>query len=342
MATAIGLGVGLSRTPTPVGEPYTSVAESVLGGPVPPEPTLGRLLWSYTPNGVGLAVVAIGGAAYLAGVLRLRRRGDHWSIGRTIAFFAGLLVIAYATFGGLGTYAHVMFSAHMAAHMLLSMVAPILIVVGGPIALALRALPGSDVPGGAGPRQMLAGALASRPARWLFHPVTAGLLLVGSLYAVYLTGMFDWLMRSHLGHAAMEVHFLAAGLIFFELLLGERPGHPVPYLSRLLLLLVTMPFHAFFSVTVMGSDRIIGEDYYTLLSVPYVPDLLADQNLAGSMNWALGEVPMVMVIVVLVIQWWRDDTRTARRRDRAADRDGDAELEAYNRMLQGISEHDRG
>ncbi|TYL51952.1 bifunctional copper resistance protein CopD/cytochrome c oxidase assembly protein [Nocardioides sp. BGMRC 2183] len=341
MATAVGLGVGLSRTPTPVGEPYTSVAESVLGGPVPPEPTLSRLLWSFTANGVGLAVVGIGAAAYLAGVIRLRRRGDRWSIGRSVAFFAGLLVIGYATFGGLGTYSHVMFSAHMASHMLLSMVAPILLVVGAPIALALRALPGSDVPGGAGPRQMLAGALASRPARWVFHPVTAGLLLVGSLYVVYLTDMFDWLMRSHLGHAAMEIHFLAAGLIFFELLLGERPGHPVPYLSRLLLLLVTMPFHAFFSVTVMGSDRIIGEDYYGLLAVPYVPDLLADQNLAGSMNWALGEIPMVMVIVVLVIQWWRDDARTARRRDRAADRDGDAELEAYNRMLQGISERDR-
>lgn len=341
MAVAMGLGVGLSRTPTPVGEPYTSLAESILAGPVPPEPTLGRLLWSFTPNGFGLAVVGIGAAAYLVGVRTLRLRGDHWPVGRTLAWFLGLAVIAYATFGGLGAYAHVMFSAHMASHMLLSMVAPILLVVGRPIPLALRALPGADTPGGSGPRQILAGALVSRPARVLLQPVTAGLLLVGSLYAVYLTGMFDWLMRSHLGHAAMEAHFLLAGLLFFELLLGERPGRPVPYIGRILLLLVTMPFHAFFSVTVMGSETVVGERYYTLLAIPYVDDLLADQNLAGSMNWALGEVPMVMVIVLLVIQWWRDDSREAKRRDRAADRDGDAELEAYNRMLQGITEAER-
>ncbi|MEQ6903196.1 cytochrome c oxidase assembly protein [Nocardioides sp. YIM 152588] len=338
MAVAMGLGVALSRTPLPVGEPYTSAAENLLGGPIPPEPTLGLLLWSFTPSGLGFAVVGIGAAAYLVGVVTLRRRGDAWPVLRTILWFAGLAVVGYATFGGLGVYSNVMFSAHMAAHMMLSMVAPILLVLGQPIQLALRALPGSDVPGGMGPRQMLSAALGSRMARLWLNPVTAGLLLVGALYPVYLTGMFDWLMRSHLGHLAMELHFLVAGLIFFELLLGSRPGHQISYISRLLLLLVTMPFHAFFSVALMGADTIVGERYYTLLAVPYVPDLLVDQNLAGSMNWALGEVPMVMVIVVLVIQWFRDDTREAKRRDRAADRDGDAELAAYNRMLQGIGD----
>lgn len=336
MAVAMALGAALARTPPPVGDPYTTLAESILGGPIPPAPTLGRLLWSFTPSGLGFIVVGIGGVAYLVGMRTLRRRGDTWPLWRAGFFLAGLAVVGYATFGGLGTYADVMFSAHMAAHMALSMVAPILIVTGRPVQLGLRALPGSDVPGGAGPRQLLAAALVSRPARWLFHPVTAGLLLVGSLYVVYLSGVFDALMRSHLGHVAMEVHFLLAGLLFFELLLGDRPGAPVPYLARLLLLLVTMPFHAFFSITVMGSSTVVGAEYYRLLSVPYVPDLLADQELAGSMNWALGEIPMVLAIVILLIQWWRDDEREARRRDRAADRDGDAELAAYNRMLSGI------
>ncbi|TIC86780.1 copper resistance protein CopD [Nocardioides sp. GY 10113] len=338
MAIAMGLGVALSRTPPPVGEPYTSAAESLLGGPIPPEPTLGRLLWSFTPSGLGLAVVGIGTAAYLVGLVTLRRRGDSWPVLRTVSWFLGIALVGYATLGGLGVYANVMFSAHMAAHMMLSMVAPILLVLGQPIQLALRALPGSDVPGGVGPRQMLATALGSRIARLWLNPVTAGLLLVGALYPVYLTGLFDGLMQNHLGHLMMEAHFLVAGLIFFELLLGSRPGHQVSYISRLMLLLVTMPFHAFFSITVMGSDTVVGERYYSLLDLPYVPDLLADQNLAGSMNWALGEVPMVMVIVVLVIQWFRDDTREAKRRDRAADRDGDAELAAYNRMLQGIGD----
>ncbi|GAA3680628.1 cytochrome c oxidase assembly protein [Nocardioides ginsengisoli] len=334
MAVAVGAGVGLARTPPPAPTTLTTLAETLLGGPLPPAPTLGRLLWSFTPSGLGFLVVGVGAAAYLVGIRTLRRRGDHWSLGRTIVWFAGLAVVGYATFGGLGTYSGVMFSAHMAAHMLLSMVAPILLVSGRPLQLALRALPGSDVPGGTGPRQLLAAALDSRLSRLVLHPVTAAVLLVGSLYAVYFSGLFDTLMRHHLGHLAMEAHFLLAGLVFFEVLIGDRPGRGTSYVGRLMLLLVTMPFHAFFSISVMGSERIIGGDYFRLLDVPYVRSLADDQQLAGAMNWALGEVPMVMVIVVLVIQWWRDDDREARRRDRAADRDGDAELAAYNAMLQ--------
>ncbi|WP_308220359.1 bifunctional copper resistance protein CopD/cytochrome c oxidase assembly protein [Pimelobacter simplex] len=338
MAVAVGAGVGLSRTPPPAPENlYTSLAEGLLGGPLPPAPTFGRLLWSFTPSGLGFLVVGLGAAAYLAGIVALRRRGDHWSLGRTITWFAGLAVVGYATFGGLGTYSGVMFSAHMAAHMALSMVAPILLVSGRPLQLALRALPGSDVPGGTGPRQLLAAALDSRLAHLVLHPVTAALLLVGSLYVVYFSSLFDVLMRNHLGHLAMELHFLAAGLVFFEVLIGDRPGGGTSYVGRLMLLLVTMPFHAFFSISVMGSERIIGAEYFRLIDAPYVPSLLDDQHLAGAMNWALGEIPMVMVIVVLVIQWWRDDEREAKRRDRAADRDGDAELAAYNEMLKRAS-----
>lgn len=338
MAVAVGAGVGLSRTPPPAPEDlYTSLAEGLLGGPVPPAPTLGRLLWSFTPSGLGFLVVGLGAAAYIAGIRALRRRGDRWPVGRTIAWFGGLAVVGYATFGGLGSYAGVMFSAHMAAHMALSMVAPILLVSGRPIQLALRALPGSDVPGGTGPRQLLAAALDSRVARLVLHPVTAAVLLVGSLYVVYFSSLFDVLMRNHLGHLAMELHFLLAGLVFFEVLVGDRPGAGTSYVGRLMLLLVTMPFHAFFSISVMSSERVIGGEYFRLLDVPYVTSLSDDQHLAGAMNWALGEVPMVMVIVVLVIQWWRDDQREARRRDRAADRDGDAELTAYNEMLRRAS-----
>ncbi|WP_370290994.1 cytochrome c oxidase assembly protein [Nocardioides sp.] len=340
MATAIGLGVALSRTPPPVPDSlYPTAAQSLIGGAVPPEPTLGRLLFSFTPSGLGMLVVLLGSAAYIAGLRTLRRRGDAWPVGRTVLWFAGILVVAYATMGGLGVYAKVAFSAHMASHMALSMVAPIFLVSGRPIQLALRALPGSDVPGGTGPRQLLAGVLDSRVAKVFMNPVTASLLLIGSLWVVYLSdGLFDALMRNHLGHVAMEVHFLLAGLLFFEVLIGEGPGHRLTYVGRLLMLLVSMPFHAFFSVTVMGSDRIIGEQYYRLLDVPWIDSLLDDQNLAGAMNWALGEVPMVMVIIVLLLQWWRSDQREARRRDRAADRDGDAELNAYNAMLGQIAE----
>lgn len=335
---AIGLGVALSRTPPPVGDLYTTLSESLVGGPLPPAPTLERLLTGVQASGVGLAVVSLGLALYGAGLLALRRRGDRWPVARSLSWVVGLLVVAYATCGGLGVYSHVMFSAHMASHMLLSMVAPIFLVLGAPVALALRALPGADEPGGTGPRQMLAGFLRSAPIRLLSHPVVAAVLFAGSIYAVYLTGFFDVLMANHLGHAFMEVHFLLVGFLFFEVLVGSSPITRPPFFGRVALLLLVMPLHAFFAITVMASTTVIGADFYGLLDRPYATDLLADQNLGGSMTWALGEVPMVILVIVLVAQWYRQDTREADRYDRRAARDDDAELAAYNERLRRLSQ----
>ena len=338
LAAALGLGVALSRTPTPVGEPYTSTAESLLGGPLPPAPTVGRLLWSFTPSGVGLVVVGLGAALYLRGVLRLRRRGDHWSPGRTASWFAGLAALGYVTLGGLGVYSHVAFSAHMAGHMVLSMLVPILLVVGAPITLALRALPGPDVPGGVGPRQMLASLLRSRFVAFWVHPVVASLLFVTSLYGVYFSGLFGALMMNHLGHALMEVHFLLTGYLFFEVLIGDAPiPRRLPHLARLGLLIVVMPFHAFFSIAVMNTEPAIGGEFYALLDRPWASDLLRDQYVGGSIAWGLGEVPIVMVVIVVLVQWFRSDRSQAARSDARADRDDDAELRAYNERLTALA-----
>ncbi|WP_232679212.1 cytochrome c oxidase assembly protein [Nocardioides sp. R-C-SC26] len=338
LAATVGIGVGLSRTPPPVGDLYTTLAETLLSGPIPPPPTPERLLTSVTVSGVGLAVVLLGAAAYIVALITLRRRGESWPWGPTVAWFAGLAVIAYATCGGVGVYSHVMFSAHMVSHMLLSMIAPLLLVLGAPIPLALRALPGGGEPGATGPRHLLAGALRSRPARLLSNPLIAAALFVGSLYVVYFTDLFGFLMRQHLGHAAMEVHFLAVGLLFYENIIGSAPlPRRLPHLARLGLLVLTMPAHAFFAIAIMASDTVLGGGYYELLDRPFSRDLLADQNLGGAITWALSEVPLVMVLVALLVQWFRSDRRDAARYERQAARDDHAELAAYNAWLASIS-----
>jgi len=328
MATAFGLGAALARTPTPPTGVITR-AESVLGGPLPDPISLGGVLWSWQPSGVGLSVVLLGGVAYAVGVRRLVARGDRWPVLRTLSFAFGLLLVLWATSGGLGVYAGVLFSAHMVAHMVLSMLAPIFLVLGAPITLALRALPGPDVPGGTGPRQLLSAALRSRVAQVVSHPVVVAVIFVGSLYVVYLGGLFDVLMDHHLGHAAMEIHFLLSGYLFFEILIGDSPMRRLPHIARLGLLMVTIAFHAFFAVAVMSSELVIGADYYDALGFSRDPSY--DQYLGGSATWALGELPMVLLVVVLLFQWFRDDDREAKRRDRSGN--AEAELAAYNAML---------
>jgi putative copper resistance protein D len=103
----------------------------------------------------------------------------------------------------------------------------------------------------------------------------------------------------------------------------------------------TIPFHAFFSVALMSARSVIAEPYWLVIDRPYRTDLLADQYLGGGISWAMGEVPLLLVFGALFVQWIRSDMREARRRDRAADRDGDADLEAYNARLRELSENSK-
>lgn len=317
MAGTVGLAVGLSRTPTPVGsDQQISAAADLLGFPLPGAPTTTRLVLGWTPDGFALAFVALAGALYLAGLLTMRSHGHRWPVGRTVSWYLGLLVVSWATFGGLGLYAHVLFSAHLVSHMLLSMVAPIGLVLGAPVTLALRTLPGRRTPEELGLRQMLVAFLHSRPVRVITHPLVAFALWVGTLYALYFTELFSALMGNHLGHTAMTFHFLAVGSLLFWVLVGVDPGprrwHP---LARIGLLLVAVPLHAFFSVTLASERTVLAADYFRTLRRPYLSDLLVDQHLGGSIAWALGGLPILLVAGAIFVQWVRDGHRDAKRRD---------------------------
>ena len=87
----------------------------------------------------------------------------------------------------------------------------------------------------------------------------------------------------------------------------------------------------------MSSFRIVGEDYFTLLERLYAQDLLADQHFGASVSWAMGEIPMLIVVMAIFAQWVKSDMREARRKDRTADRDNDAELEKYNEYLKALN-----
>jgi putative copper resistance protein D len=344
MTATIGIAVALSRTPTPVGDQlYTSPVQALLGGPLPPAPSLGRLMFGWTPSGVGLLVVGLGGSLYVAGLASMRRKSSPWPVGRTISWFVGLAIAAWSTSGGLGEYSHVLFSAHMVSHMALSMVAPIFLVLAAPVTLALRTLPGPRIAGERSPRGMLTATLHSPVVRLLTHPLVATAIFVASLYGLYYTSLFATLMANHLGHAVMQLHFLFAGSLFFYVLVGVDPSpRRLPPMARLFLLLVVIPLHAFFSIAIMSDDSVLGESYWTQLHRPYQQNLLDDQHLAGSVSWALGEIPMLVVIAAIFVQWLRSDTREAERYDRREARRsaGDTELDAYNRYLARLHEAD--
>lgn len=338
MAATIGVAVALGRTPPPVvpqAEPTRT--EALVGYPVDtPFSAVGILTDARFDVVFGTLALVLAGL-YLAGVRRLRRRGDAWPPGRTTAWLLGCLALLVATSSGIGRYAPTMFSVHMGQHMVLNMLVPILLVLGAPVTLVLRALPpaGSGAP--PGPREWVLAAVHSPVARFLTQPLVALALFVGSFYVLYFSGLFDVALESHWAHLAMNVHFLLVGLLFFWPIVGVDPSpRQLPPIGRLGLLFVAVPLHAFFGIAVMSSDTVIGSGFYQQLEMPWI-DRLADQTLGGGLAWATGEVPMLLVLLALLVQWSRADERTARREDRRADRDGDRELAQYNAMLRSLA-----
>ena len=268
------------------------------------------------------------------GYRRLVGRGDPWPRGRLVAWLGGCALLVWTTNSGLGSLAMAMFSAHMGTHMILSMTVPVLLALGGPVTLALRALPaGVD-----GPRAWVVSLTEAPLARLLTHPLVSLALFVGSLYGLYFSPIFAAALPYHWAHQLMWLHFLVVGYAFFWPIIGiDRSPRPLPHVARLALLLASMPFHAFFGVALLGADTVIGSEVYRQLALPWVPDLLADQSLGGGIAWAAGEGPLLIVLVALLVQWSRADQREAGRADRRADRDGDADLAEWNAMLADLA-----
>ncbi|MER5203318.1 cytochrome c oxidase assembly protein [Streptomyces sp. NPDC002825] len=301
--------------------------------------TLGRGL-EFSPDLFFLIGCLTALGLYGWGVARLRRRGDAWPVSRTVFFTVGVLSVALVMCTKLNDYGMVMFSVHMVQHMVISMLSPILLLLGAPVTLALRALPVAGR-GSTGPRELLLKLLHSRYMRVITHPAFTISMFIASLYGLYFSPLFDFLMGSKAGHIGMMVHFLMVGLVFFWPIMGVDPGpHRPGYVMRMLELFAGMPFHAFFGIAMMMATQPLVESYKNPPASLGI-DALTDQNAAGGIAWAFSEIPSVLVLIALVYQWYHSEQRQAVRKDRAADRDGDKELEAYNAYLASLQARSR-
>ncbi|MCX6502977.1 MAG: cytochrome c oxidase assembly protein [Microbacterium sp.] len=343
MGIASGAAAALARTPTPAGEVVANVSDPatfLTNSPVPPE--LVGLRW-FTEWDVDLLwafVVAFGLFFYLAGVRRLRRRGDSWPLYRTVLWVLGMLLLLWVTCGPVNAYQDYLFSVHMLGHMLLTMGIPLLLVPGSPITLALRAIR-KRTDGTRGAREWIMWAVHTPFAKVVTHPVFAAGMFVGSLWLFYYSDLFRWSLYDHLGHEWMTVHFLITGYLFVLSLIGIDPiPFRFPYAMRLVTLVAVIAMHAFFGIAIMMQTGLFVSEWFGSMGRTWGATPLEDQYVGGGIAWSIGEIPSVILGITVAIQWSRNDDRAQRRSDRHADRTGDAELEAYNARLAQLAERD--
>ena len=335
MSLILGIGSVLNRfTPEETAPATFDRVRELTGISMPQPPTLSRVFFEYEANGLMLGLLVFVTALYIRGVVALSRRGDKWPVGRTISFAIGISLLDYATSGGLGLYAHFSFQYHMIAHMVLSMIAPIAIILSAPITLALRTLPIGRDKEERGIRGLLINFLHSKPTSIWTHPLVALAIFDGSLFALYFTPLFGNLMTGHFGHLIMDLHFIAAGLLFFHVIVGIDPNpRKVHHLVRVVILLAAMSIHAFFSIALMSANDLIDGGYYQLLDRPWSTDLLSDQKVGAAIGWAMGEIPIVAALIATFIQWMRSDAREAKRADKRSATD----LAEYNAYLEKLA-----
>jgi putative copper resistance protein D len=342
MGAAIGIATALARTGNPSLErpAPASLAEGLTNYPEPaaPDATSWLTMWRWDWLWGTVAVVAI--LLYVGGVVRLMRRGDRWPVGRTIVWVLGWATFIWSVCGAPGVYGRVSFSWHMTSHMTIAMIVPILLVLAAPITLIARVeSPRKD--GTYGPREIVLGLVHSKYVAFWANPIVAGVNFVFGLIIFYYTPLFELALTTHTGHVLMVIHFLLAGYLFAMVLIGVDPGPRkwAPAL-RLVVLFATMSFHAFFGVAIQSSTSLLAPGFFSIIHIPWIPDPLLDQQQGGAIAWGIGDVPSLLLAMLLVLSWVRSDDAEARRHDRQADRDHDADLTAYNARLASIAEHD--
>lgn len=339
MGAVSGLAAALGRSAPPSSDVAlgTTPAEILTGQKLPPELTSTRLLTEWNIDPIWMAICVLGVIWYWSQYRKLRTRGDAWPIARPILWTAGLVLLFWITNGALNRYQEYLFSVHMTGHMLLSMFVPVLLAQAAPVTLLLRANKARK-DGSWGIREWVLWAVNTPWGRFWANPVVAGANFAISLILFYYTPLFRWSVFNHLGHEWMTIHFLIVGYLLIQGLIGIDPGpKPSTYAFRIIILMATMAFHAFFGISLMMGSGLLLPDWYGAMGRSWGAPPLLDQQNGGGVAWGIGELPTVVIAVVLSIDWARSDRKLQKRIDRQAERDNFAELDAYNDMLEKMS-----
>ncbi|WP_404389676.1 cytochrome c oxidase assembly protein [Humibacillus xanthopallidus] len=324
MGAAFGIATALSRSAPPVPEDFPDPTPTlqITGFPAPPDP--GTTAWweVWRADWLVLGAVAVALVLYAAGVLAARVASAHalvasrgaggsgagargprvttaadigWPAGRTVAWVAGWLLLAWATSGPLGVYGRVSLSWHLAFQLVLVFVVAPLLVAGAPVTLAERALD-ARTDGTFGPREIVVAVTGSKVATGLRHPVVATGLLLFVLLASIGSGMLELALTTHPGHLAMLVGSLLVGAVWASAILAPSESGP----RQALLCLAAVAVTAFAVALWLGRTSVLlAGDVFARLDLPWLSDLAAEQARAGAVVLFV-VVPACVVLAVVI------------------------------------------
>lgn len=233
--------------------------------------------WTFAPWTT--LIVLLLAAGYLRG-----RRGlsARFSIGRAGCFLAGLLVLWVALASPIDHFARYALSPHMLQHVLLTLVAAPLIVLGAPGVPLFRSMPRSV-------REILGPFLAAPAVRggWrrLTHPLTAGILLSASNWIWHVPVLYQLAVEDPWWHLVEHACFLGSAMLLWWNVIEPPPFRsawgPLP---RVLLLLAIDLQNTVFCGILAFAGRALYPVYETTAPILGV-DPVRDQEIAAGLMW---------------------------------------------------------
>jgi cytochrome c oxidase assembly factor CtaG len=308
LAAAAAAGTALTRLFPPAQAGYQpSRLVYLLGYELPRHLTAWDLMLHWRLDLVFGPLAVLAAVSYLLAVRRIHAGGRSWPAARTACWLSGCAVLLVATSSGLASYGHAVFSVHMVAHMLLATLVPVLLVLGHGVTLVLEA-------SSAGLRTRLLSLLDAPAVRFARHPAVAWTAVAVTLFGLYPTGLFGAIVLEHWAHLSMDAAFVGTGLALFWPVLGHSlPERGLPAIGRIVMVFAVMALHAGFSAWLLSRATPIAGQFYTALRLPFVTDLLADQRRGAVLGWILGEVPVLIAVLALVVRWTRADRAESER-----------------------------
>ncbi len=256
--------------------------------------------WEFAPVVTAVVLVVAGGYLYGARQVRRRHPVRPWPRRHTASFLAGLAVIVVATESSIAVYDDTLFWIHMVQHLLLIMVAPLLLLTGRPVLLALHATRNPW-------HRRIQRLLRSRVVTALTNPAVGLAVYAGTVVGTHLTGFMNLVVTDQLAHDGEHVLYLFAGYLFFLPLVGHEPIHwRLSHPTRMLFLLLAMPVDTFTGV-VLNQTKHALFPAYAAVARTWGPSPLADLHAGGAVMWIFGDWIMLVMILLVMVGWRRQD-----------------------------------
>ncbi|ALC06602.1 hypothetical protein CDES_11155 [Corynebacterium deserti GIMN1.010] len=342
MAAVTGIAISMGRTPPPAPlQQDLSVMALEMGYSLEKEPTLFNVftMWRFDLmlGAIGILMLAM----YVRGLVVLRRKAKKWNHLRTFWWVLGCITLVVTVSSGIGMNMPAMFSMHMIAHMLLSMVVPVFLVLGAPLMLIMESVDPGE-PGRPGLHEWAAVVADNPLTKFLLHPAVNTIQFIVIFYALYLTPLYETMVSEHAGHLIMNFVFVISGYLYYWEMIGPDPKpEERTHVSRLAWLVFSMPFHLFFGVYLMQLQVVLAEDFYSQLALPWPVDLEYDQLVGGGIAWASGSFPLIIVFGYLFRGWFREERTNERTYEKRAQETDFADADEYNKMLARMNQgHD--